>query len=120
LADLIVKKTLLAKELNLKFSDLENALNQALESAQSLGASAEENIDKLSAEELADIPISSKGSKHEHYCSRNPGRNSSGSHTLGRPICQNTRRLADRYLLPVRRAGYAGYAGCFRAARKDR
>ncbi|MGD8948046.1 MAG: response regulator [Desulfobacterales bacterium] len=45
-----------AEELNLKFSDLENALNQALESAQSLGASAEENIDKLSTEALADIP----------------------------------------------------------------
>jgi CheY-like chemotaxis protein len=49
-------KTPPAKELNLKFSDLENALNQAIESAQSLGASAEENIDKLSAEALADIP----------------------------------------------------------------
>ena len=49
-------KTPPAKELDLKFSDLENALNQALESAQSLGASAEENIDKLSAEAFADIP----------------------------------------------------------------
>ena len=45
-----------AKELNLKFSNLENALNHALESAQSLGVSAEDNIDKLSAEELVDIP----------------------------------------------------------------
>jgi len=45
-----------AKEANLKFLDLETALNQALESAQSLGASAEENIDKLSVEALADIP----------------------------------------------------------------
>jgi CheY-like chemotaxis protein len=52
----VEKKTPLAKELNLKFSDLENALNQALESAQSLGASAKENIDKQSAEELAYIP----------------------------------------------------------------
>jgi signal transduction histidine kinase/CheY-like chemotaxis protein/HPt (histidine-containing phosphotransfer) domain-containing protein len=50
------KKTPPAKELNLKFSVFENALNQALESAQSLGVSAEENIGKLSAEELADIP----------------------------------------------------------------
>ena len=40
----------------MKFSELENALNQALESAQSLGASAEENVCKLSAEEIADIP----------------------------------------------------------------
>ena len=31
-------------------------LNQALESAQSLGVSAEENIGKLSADVLADIP----------------------------------------------------------------
>ncbi|UCG05137.1 MAG: response regulator, partial [Desulfobacterales bacterium] len=45
-----------AKELNLKFSELENALNQALKSAQSLGAAAEEKSDKLSAEALADIP----------------------------------------------------------------
>jgi HPt (histidine-containing phosphotransfer) domain-containing protein len=52
----VEKKTPPAKELNLKFSDLENALNQALESAQSLGASAEENICKLSDEEIAAIP----------------------------------------------------------------
>jgi signal transduction histidine kinase/CheY-like chemotaxis protein len=52
----IQKKTPPAKELSLKFSELENALNQALESAQSLGVSAEENICKLSDEELADIP----------------------------------------------------------------
>jgi len=50
------KKTPPAKELNLKFSELENALNQALESAQSLGASAEENVAKLSDEEIAAIP----------------------------------------------------------------
>jgi hypothetical protein len=52
----VEKKTPPAKELNLKFSELENALNQVLESAQSLGVSAEDNIDKLSAEELVDIP----------------------------------------------------------------
>jgi CheY-like chemotaxis protein len=52
----VEKKTPSTKELNLKFSELEYALNQALESTQSLGASPEENIDKLSAEELADIP----------------------------------------------------------------
>jgi signal transduction histidine kinase/CheY-like chemotaxis protein len=52
----VEKKTIAAKELNLKFSDLENALNQALESAQSLGKSAKESIGKLSTEELADIP----------------------------------------------------------------
>ena len=40
----------------MKFSELENALHQALESAQSLGVSTEENIGKLSAEELVDIP----------------------------------------------------------------
>jgi HPt (histidine-containing phosphotransfer) domain-containing protein len=45
-----------SKELNIKFSELENALNQALESAQSLGVSDEENIGKFSAEDLADIP----------------------------------------------------------------
>jgi two-component system, sensor histidine kinase and response regulator len=44
------------KKLNLRFSELDNALNHALESAQSLGASAEDNTDKLSAEALADIP----------------------------------------------------------------
>jgi CheY-like chemotaxis protein/nitrogen-specific signal transduction histidine kinase len=50
------KKTPPAKELKLKFSELENALNQALESVQSLGASAEENVFKLSDEEIAAIP----------------------------------------------------------------
>jgi CheY-like chemotaxis protein len=52
----VEKKTLPAKELNLKFSELENALNQALESVQSLGASEEENVCKLSDEEIAAIP----------------------------------------------------------------
>jgi CheY-like chemotaxis protein len=50
------KKTPPAKELKLKFSELENALNQALESVQSLGASAEENVCKLSDEEIVAIP----------------------------------------------------------------
>jgi CheY-like chemotaxis protein len=49
------KKTPSTKELNKKFSELENTLNQALESAQSLGVAAEENIGKLSAEDLIDI-----------------------------------------------------------------
>jgi F0F1-type ATP synthase membrane subunit b/b' len=40
----------------LKFSELENALNQALESAHSLGASAEESIEKQFAEALGEIP----------------------------------------------------------------
>jgi CheY-like chemotaxis protein len=44
------------KELNLKFSELETALDHALESAQSLGVSAEENIGKIAVEDLADIP----------------------------------------------------------------
>ncbi len=52
----IDEKTPAANELNLRFLELENALNQALESAQSLGVSAEENIDKPSTEELAAIP----------------------------------------------------------------
>jgi len=51
----VEKKTPSAKELNLKFAALENALNQALESAQSLGVSAEESTAKLSAEDLANI-----------------------------------------------------------------
>jgi CheY-like chemotaxis protein len=50
------KKTPPAKKLNLKLSEFENALNQALESVQSLGASAEENVCKLSDEEIAAIP----------------------------------------------------------------
>ncbi len=37
-------------------SELENTLNQALESAQSLGAAAEENVCKLSDEQIATIP----------------------------------------------------------------
>jgi two-component system sensor histidine kinase/response regulator len=53
----VEKKNPPSKELNLKFSELENALNQALESAQSLGASAEENVCKLSDEEMAAIPV---------------------------------------------------------------
>jgi HPt (histidine-containing phosphotransfer) domain-containing protein len=52
----VEKKTPPAKKLNLKLSELENALNQALESAQSLGAPAEENVCKLSDEQIAAIP----------------------------------------------------------------
>ena len=52
----VEKKTPSVKELKLKFSELENALNQALESAQSLSVSAEENVGKLSNEEISDIP----------------------------------------------------------------
>jgi CheY-like chemotaxis protein len=52
----VEKKTPSVKELKLKFSELENALNQALESVQSLGASAEEKVCKLSNEEIAAIP----------------------------------------------------------------
>jgi HPt (histidine-containing phosphotransfer) domain-containing protein len=50
------KKSPPAKKLKLKFSELENALNQALDSVQSLGASAEEKVSKLSKEEIAAIP----------------------------------------------------------------
>ena len=52
----IDKKAPSPEQLNLRFLELENALNQALESAQSLGVSAEDNIGKLSAEEPLDIP----------------------------------------------------------------
>jgi HPt (histidine-containing phosphotransfer) domain-containing protein len=52
----VEKKTPSPTELNLKFSDLENVLNHALKSAQSLGASAEENVCKLSDEEIVAIP----------------------------------------------------------------
>jgi HPt (histidine-containing phosphotransfer) domain-containing protein len=50
------KKTPPAKKLKLKFSELENALNQALDSVQSLGVSAEEKVGQLSNEEIAAIP----------------------------------------------------------------
>jgi len=50
------KKTPPAKKLNLKLSELENALNQALESVQTLSVSAEEKISNLSDEEIAAIP----------------------------------------------------------------
>jgi CheY-like chemotaxis protein len=52
----VQKKPPAAKELNLKFSELENTLNQALASAQSLSVSADENVCILSAEKLSDIP----------------------------------------------------------------
>jgi two-component system sensor histidine kinase/response regulator len=45
-----------AKELDLKFSELENALHHALEAVQRFGAAVEENSEKISAEELAAIP----------------------------------------------------------------
>jgi signal transduction histidine kinase/DNA-binding response OmpR family regulator len=50
------KKASSAKNLNQKFSDLESALNQTLESVQSLGASDEENVCQLSDEQIAAIP----------------------------------------------------------------
>ena len=50
------KKAPSSKQLNLRLSELETVLNQALESVQGLGVSAKENISKLSDEELADIP----------------------------------------------------------------
>jgi HPt (histidine-containing phosphotransfer) domain-containing protein len=52
----IDKKAPSPDQLNLRFSELENALIQALSSAQSLGLSAEEYICKLSDEEMAGIP----------------------------------------------------------------
>jgi signal transduction histidine kinase/DNA-binding response OmpR family regulator/HPt (histidine-containing phosphotransfer) domain-containing protein len=53
----IDKKAPSATQINLRFSELENALNQALSSAQGLGLRAQENLCKLSNEEIADIPI---------------------------------------------------------------
>ena len=50
------KKAPSSEQLNLRLSELENALHQALESVQSLGLSAEENVSKLSAEEVTAIP----------------------------------------------------------------
>ncbi len=50
------KKAPSSKQLNLRLSELENALNQALESVQDLGVSAEENVSKLSDEEITAIP----------------------------------------------------------------
>jgi two-component system sensor histidine kinase/response regulator len=49
------KKTPSRGQLDIKFSELENALNQALESVQFLSVSAEENIGKLPAEDLVNI-----------------------------------------------------------------
>ncbi|MDB4442405.1 response regulator [bacterium] len=46
-----------SKQLNLRLAELESVLNQALESAQSLGVSGEENVCKLSAEEISYIPV---------------------------------------------------------------
>jgi len=48
------KKTPSPKQLDQKFTELENAVNQALESVLALGVSIEEN--KISDEEISDIP----------------------------------------------------------------
>ena len=50
------KKTPPAQELKLKFSKLENALIQALESVQTLGVSVEDITSRISDEEIAAIP----------------------------------------------------------------
>ena len=50
------KKSSPAKELNLTLSELENALNQALESVRSIGASTEEKVCKISDDEISAIP----------------------------------------------------------------
>jgi HPt (histidine-containing phosphotransfer) domain-containing protein len=52
----IDKKASSPEQLNLRFTQLENALNQALVSAQSLGVSDEETIGQPSTEAFADIP----------------------------------------------------------------
>ena len=51
----VEKATPPSKELDLKFSELENALDRALESARGLGVCAGEKVFKLSDEEIADI-----------------------------------------------------------------
>jgi HPt (histidine-containing phosphotransfer) domain-containing protein len=51
------KETPPVKKLDLKFSELDNALTQALKSVQSLDASAEKQVGKLSDIEIASIPV---------------------------------------------------------------
>ncbi len=50
------KKAPPSRQLKLKFAELENALNQALESVQSLGASAEEKSLNYPMKRLSAIP----------------------------------------------------------------
>ena len=50
------KKAPSSEQLNFRLSELDNALNQALESTQSLDVSADENVSKLSDGELSNIP----------------------------------------------------------------
>jgi HPt (histidine-containing phosphotransfer) domain-containing protein len=50
------KKTPATKQLNQKFTELEKAINQALESVLTLGVSIEENICILSDQEISAIP----------------------------------------------------------------
>jgi CheY-like chemotaxis protein len=52
----IDKKAPSPNQLNLRFSELQNALNQALSSTQSLSLSDNENVFNLSDEEMAGIP----------------------------------------------------------------
>ena len=51
------EKTASVKELNLKFAELENALNQALQAVQTLGLPAEKEIKAPSADWPAEIPL---------------------------------------------------------------
>jgi CheY-like chemotaxis protein/HPt (histidine-containing phosphotransfer) domain-containing protein len=50
------KKAPSSRQLNLRLSELETVLNQALESVQNIGVSAEENVRKLSDKEITAIP----------------------------------------------------------------
>ena len=50
------KKAPSSEQLNFRLSELDNALNQALESTQSLDVSADENVSKLSDGALSNIP----------------------------------------------------------------
>ncbi len=53
----VEKTTPPAKKLDLKFSELDNALTQALKSVQSLDASTEKQVSKLSDIKIASIPV---------------------------------------------------------------
>ena len=52
----VEEKTPPAGELMLKFSELENALNQALEAVQNIDITPEQQVGQLSDEEIAAIP----------------------------------------------------------------
>ena len=90
------KKATPSAQLNLRLSELENTLNQALESAQSLGVSAQENHGKLSAEEIVDIPTELS---QDYDISIRPGLDPA----LHPPLSQNRKYLRLLHNFPVPR-----------------